>query len=363
MSENRISQPARVLIVDDNASNRDVLEQELELLDCEPVSVDGGQAALTLLRHQSIDLVLLDIMMPDLDGFAVLRAIKSDPALRHLSIIMISARDDLDSILRCIEMGADDYLPKPFDPLLLRARVGACLEKKQWRDQEMIYLRQIEQQLEEIERQRLRADHLLHTMLPAPAVDELKSKGRVSPKRYDNVAVLFADIVQFTRYCESRPPEEVIANLDRLIIDCEHLIERHGLEKIKTIGDGVVATANLMCSHDDAVTACILCAQSMTEAAASNPAHWQIRVGIHVGTVVAGIVGRSKFSFDVWGDTINVAARLSGLGDDGGIYLSDDARRMLAGDFPCRALGPVVLKGKGEVEVFLCGNLNDDPPT
>lgn len=351
-----MTQAARVLVVDDDSNNRDVLEQELELLGCEPVSAAGGREALALLAEVSVDLVLLDIMMPDLDGFAVLERIRSNPDLRHLSVIMISARDDLDSIVRCIEMGADDYLPKPFDPLLLRARVGACIEKKRWHDQETLYLRQIEAQLREIEEQRRHADRLLHTILPAHAVDELKTFGCIASRRHENVAVLFADIVGFTRYCESHPPEEVIANLDRLITDCEHLIEAYGLEKIKTIGDGVIATANLLRRHDDPVTACIGFARATMVAARRNPARWEIRFGIHIGTVIAGIVGRSKFSFDVWGDTVNVAARLSELGSAGGIHLSEDARRLLGDRFRGHTLGLITVKGKGELQVYCCGD-------
>lgn len=356
-----MSQPARVLIVDDDPTNRDVLEQELELIGCTALSAAGGRAALELLNRQEVDLILLDVMMPDLNGYAVLREIKGNPTLRHLSIIMISARDDLDSIVRCIEMGADDYLPKPFEPLLLRARVGSCLERKRWRDQETLYLKQIKMQLSEIEHQRRRADQLLHIIMPASAVEELKATGRISPRRHDGVAVLFADIVGFTAYCESHPPEIVIANLDRLITDCEDLIASHGLEKIKTIGDGIVATANLLQGHRQPVEACIGCAQAITAAAHRNSARWDMRIGIHIGTVVAGMVGRSKFSFDLWGDTVNVAARLSGLGAGGGIYLSEDARRALGNGFRGQALGPVYLKGKGEVLAFRSEDRTDQP--
>ena len=126
--------------------------------------------------------------------------------------------------------------------------------------------------------------------------------------------MLFGDIVSFTPYCERHPAEEVVANLDRLTRACEELVRAHGLEKIKTIGDCVMATANLLEPHPDPVLASVRCAFAIAEAARANPAGWQIRIGIHLGPVVAGVVGQSKFTFDLWGDTVNVAARLSDLG-------------------------------------------------
>ena len=351
--------PARVLIVDDEPFNRDVLAQELELLEHESLPAVHGRDALEVLRREAVDLILLDIMMPEIDGFEVLRRLKSDAQLRHIPVIMISALDDIDSVVRCIELGADDYLPKPFDPVLLKARIGACLERKRWRDQEVAYLERIEGQMREIERERARADRLLHAILPPSAVAELKAHDRVTPRRFEQVAVLFGDIVSFTPYCERHPAEEVVANLDRLTRACEELVSAHGLEKIKTVGDCVVATANLLEPHADPVLASVRCAFAMAQAAGANPAGWQIRIGIHLGPVVAGVVGGSKFTFDVFGDTVNVAARLSDLGADGAVYVSEAAWRQLDGRARGHPLGPVALKGKGAIAVYRCEGVED----
>jgi CheY-like chemotaxis protein len=129
-----VTTPARILIVDDEPLNREVLAQELELLDHDSVAAVHGRDALDRLASESVDLILLDIMMPEMDGFEALRCLKNDARLRHVPVIMISALHDPDSVVRCIELGAEDYLPKPFDPVLLKARIGACLEKKRWQD-------------------------------------------------------------------------------------------------------------------------------------------------------------------------------------------------------------------------------------
>ncbi len=133
----------RILVVDDIEENRDVLQRRLEREGCTVATAPGGQPALDQLERGTFDVVLLDVLMPDMNGYEVLSRLKGSPALRDIPVIMISALDDLDSIVRCIERGAADYLPKPFDPVLLRARVGACLEQKRMRDTEKEYLREV----------------------------------------------------------------------------------------------------------------------------------------------------------------------------------------------------------------------------
>jgi adenylate cyclase len=137
------AQPPQVLIVDDNEMNRDMLARRLERQGCEAITAEDGMQALEILPQHSFDLVLLDIMMPRMTGYEVLDHIKNDPDTRHIPVIMISAVDDLESVVKCVEKGADDYLFKPFNPILLKARINASLEKKRLRDQEQILMRQV----------------------------------------------------------------------------------------------------------------------------------------------------------------------------------------------------------------------------
>ncbi len=190
-----------LLVVDDNEMNRDMLSRRLDRQGHMVAGAENGRQALEMIQTNSFDLVLLDVMMPELNGYQVLERLKADDDLRHIPVIMLSALDELDSVVRCIELGAEDYLSKPFNPVLLRARVNACLEKKRLRDQEVFYLQQIEQQ-------KKRADDLLHVILPEQIVEELKATNMVRPRRYENVAVLFCDIVGFTSYCDGRPPSK-----------------------------------------------------------------------------------------------------------------------------------------------------------
>lgn len=337
--------PARILIVDDEALNLDLLEQELELLGHESVRAANGRAALDLLNTEPFDLVLLDVMMPILDGYAVLDSIKSNDRLRHTPVVMISALTEISSVVRCIEMGAEDYLPKPFEPVLLEARIRACLDRKRLHDREVAHL-------ETIKLQQKRADDLLHAILPVAAVSELMSTGQVKPRLFHDVAVLFIDLVGFTAWCHSKGPEDVVAEVQRLAEAFEVVAHKHGMEKIKTIGDAFMATANLLSPHTNPVTAAIRCAQDMVSIAGDGSTGWRIRAGIHIGAVVGGIVGRSKFTFDLWGDTVNVAARLCSLGDGCSVHLSEEASARVHDGSAIHHIGKVSLKGKGEIEVY-----------
>lgn len=174
--------PGRILVVDDNPGNRDMLARQLERQGHSVGSAEDGQAALAQLRAAPFDLVLLDMMMPVLDGYGTLLEIKNDPALRHLPVIMISALDELGSVVRCIERGAEDYLPKPFNPTLLRARIGAGLEKKRFRDQERLYIKTIEETQARLQAELAEAENYVRSILPAPlAAGKIRADWRLIP--------------------------------------------------------------------------------------------------------------------------------------------------------------------------------------
>jgi CheY-like chemotaxis protein len=337
---------ALILVVDDNEMNRDVLSRRLRREGHEVVTATGGAEALATIRRQAFDIVLLDLMMPDMDGDEVLLAIKSDLGLRDLPVIMLSALDDMSAVTRCIEMGADDYLPKPFDPVLLRARIGAGLERRRWRAREVEYLQRIE-----LERDR--AEELLRVILPDEVIPELKSTHQVKPRRCENVAVLFCDIVGFTPWCENRAPEEIHGVLQAMNVSFEELAEETGLQKIKTIGDAFMAVAGLLEPSPNPVLACVRAGLRMVQAAPGVLQGGQVRVGIHAGPVIAGVIGRKKYLFDVWGDTVNVAARIESSGLPGTVSVGKGAWEQLDGSCSGRSRGRVSLKGRGELEVFL----------
>src|SRR5205085_5250180 len=149
--------------------------------------------------------------------------------------------------------------------------------------------------------------------------------------------------------------EEVVADVQRLAEAFEVFAHQRGMEKIKTRGDAFMATASLLQPHDEPVMPALRCYRDMTKAARGGANDWRIRAGLHIGAVVGGVVGRTKYSFDLWGDTVNVAARLSAIGEEDTVHLSADAFERVRGRCTVRAVGRVSLKGKGEIEVYQCG--------
>ncbi len=340
--------PPRILVVDDNGDNRFTLVRRLKRLGYGGVeTANDGAEALGRIGAGGIDLVLLDIMMPRVDGYQVLEAMKRDMEMRHLPVIMISAVDELESVVRCIELGAEDYLPKPFNVTLLKARIGASLEKKRLRDQEALFTAQLAEE-------KRRSEQLLNVILPAAAVRELKAAGRVAPRRYEGVAIMFCDIVGFTAFCQQNEAEHVVGHLQGLIESFEDIVHRHGLEKIKTIGDAFMATAGLLRPVDLPLLAALRCAFEMVRASTEIAPNWQVRVGLHYGPVVAGIVGKKQYLFDVWGDAVNTAARLVEHGGPGTVAMTYDAWREIKDECRARSLGPINIKGKGVIEIIEC---------
>jgi adenylate cyclase len=345
-----------ILVVDDNEDNRYTLVRRLTREGYDNVTTaPSGREALELLARTPFDLVLLDIMMPEVNGYQVLEQIKSDTLLRDIPVVMISAVDELESVVRCIRMGAEDYLPKPFNPVLLKARVGASLEKKKLRDLERHYLN-------ELEAERRRAEKLLHAILPMGAVRELKATNTVVPRRYDDVAVLFADIVDFTSYCDRHPPERVLSDLQRQVARLEEIVADHGMEKIKTVGDAFMATAGLLQMVEEPVLSAVRCGLAMVAASADMEPHWQLRVGIHDGPVVAGIVGQRQFLFDLWGDTVNTAARATAKASPNSVIVTGAAWMKIRDRCRGRSQGLVEIKGKGKLELIECAEVLPPSP-
>lgn len=335
----------RILVVDDNEMNRSLLFDQLYRQGHTVEVVDNGAEAIQRLREKPFDIVLLDVMMPVMDGIQTLDMIKTDPKTKELPVIMLSAVDDMDKVVRCIEMGAEEYLPKPFERVLLQARIGAALEKKRLRDRERMYLEQIE-----IEKKH--SEELLRVILPEEIVRELRDTNTVAPRRYEEVAVMFCDIVGFTPYCEANEPEEVVAYLQGLVESYEDLATRYKLEKIKTIGDAFMAAAGLLIPLENPVANCVKCALEMVNDTARIAPDWQVRIGIHVGPVIAGVVGRKKYLFDLWGDTVNTAARVESYGKPGTVHLTREAWSRVERIAEGESMGMVEIRGKGQMDLY-----------
>ena len=352
---------SHILVVDDNETNRDVLGRRLEREGYRVSSAENGRCALEMVRAASYDLVLLDIMMPEIDGYQVLNQMKADPALCDIPVIMISALDQINSVVRCIESGAEDYLNKPFDPVLLRARIGACLEKKRLRDEQKRKHADLELAIGEAETQRRESESLLRNILPAQIAQELRGRGQVEPRYFEDVTILFSDFVGFTRATENLAAEDLVNLLHTYFTTFDKIVGRYGLEKLKTIGDSYMLVGGLPERNPSHPVDAVLAAFEMVKAVedlSSEEAPWKVRIGIHTGPVIAGVVGIKKFAFDIWGESVNFSSRMESSGEANRINMSARSYSRVKDFFACEARGQVTTKeGKAYDMYFAKGIL------
>lgn len=330
---------ARLLIADDNKVNRLLLCRSVELLGHQADHAGNGRVALEMLRTGGYDLLLLDIAMPEMDGFQVLAQLFAEPPLRDLPVIVTSALEGLDNVVRCIELGAEDYLVKPVNPVLLKARVGASLEKKRLRDQQKALVR------------RFATDAV---------AQDLERGGFALGGHRVQASVMFADIRGFTSLVERQPPEETIELLNDYYTLMFDAIAGHGGVVNQMIGDGLMAIFGAPLPFPEPADAPLAAARAAldmvemlqvfsAEREAAGKAGIRIGVGIASGEVIAGYTGtQQRATYTCIGDTVNLAARLEVHTKEAGHGILVDAATAaaLGGRLPTLALGEVPLRGK-----------------
>jgi len=348
---------AQVLLVDDSRTMRAVLKKALGQIGFENVveAFDGADAVAKM-QAAPFDLVLLDMEMPVMTGLEVLAAMNLAPDLKGLPVIVISGADQIDMAVQCIEAGAEDYLTKPPNITLLRARVSTSLEKKRLRDLERLRLLQLQAEKELVEREREKSERLLLNILPSAIAGRLKGGEKSIANGHEIVSVMFADLCGFTALSRKTTPADLVSMLNGIFTAFDHIVEEHGVEKIKTIGDCYMLVGGIPLHRDDHAAAVAECALEMLDALAAlnreTGTELQMRVGIHTGPVVAGVIGKIKFTYDLWGDTVNVASRMESSGQPGRVHLSEQTAELLQGRFLLEDRGFVECKGLGAVKTY-----------
>lgn len=339
----------KLLVVDDDHLNREMIRRRLRHMGFEIVLAKNGLEAIEALERESFDLVLLDVLMPEMDGFETLDRIRSHERWRLIPVVMLSALDDTETTARCLTAGAEDYVPKPFNSVVLRARIGASLEKKRLRDKEQRYLERIKLEQE-------KAEDLLLTILPSSIASRLKSGERNIVDSVPAASVMFIDIVGFTTIAAKTSPDKTVALLNSLFSSFDRLVDTHGLEKIKTIGDAYMAVAGVpQPTEDHAVRAArmaLAVQHSLVEFNLQHGVDWSVRIGLHSGPVMAGIIGSRKFAYDLWGDTVNLASRLESQGRAGWVQISGDTVKLIESEFNVSPIGLVDIRNRGEIQVY-----------
>ena len=345
----------KVLVVDDSKTLRRILIRELNSIGITNISEAGdGNEAVERLRVESFDLMLLDMEMPELDGLGVLKVVKSTPELSYLPVIIVSSAEDFDRIVECIQVGAEDYLPKPFNAVLLRARVFSSLEKKRLRDLDREHILELQREKEMLHIEQMKSEKLMLNILPKPIADRLKRGEKNIAGSYPEVTVLFSDLVGFTKMSAKKTAPELVKLLNDIFSRFDKRAELLGLEKIKTIGDAYMAVGGLPIPRSDHAEIVADMALGMYQDLAdfnqANQQEIQMRIGIHSGPVVAGVIGFTKFSYDLWGNTVNTASRMESTSGNGRIQVSAITHELLKEHFvleeremiECKGLGPML---------------------
>lgn len=331
----------KVLVVDDNKDNIDLVADILLMDGHEVVSAHDGLEGIERAQAETPDLILLDVNMPLMDGFETCAQLKRDPQTKHIPVIMLTAQADVESRVKGLEAGADDYLTKPFSPRELSARVARTARSKAVSDDLRVRQEQLRQTFE-----RFVASSIVDQLLSNP--DQVRLGGKLQP-----VTVLFADLEGFTSLSEQIEPTDLLQLLNSYHTFLSKIVMQYGGTIDKFLGDGLMALYNTPVQQEDHVQRAVKTALHI-----QDELHWfhqdfsdayrlQVNFGIHTGPAVVGNVGSENLmDFTAVGDTVNIAARLQGMADDGRILVSkavyDEAADFIFG----RSLGDFKVKGR-----------------
>ncbi|MFI9330258.1 response regulator [Kitasatospora sp. NPDC052868] len=336
----------RILVVDDDPVNRMFLTKLVEKEGYIPSTAANGRIACDVLEEQDVDVILLDIEMPEMDGFGVLKHVQSNARTRHIPVIMISANDDIESVVKAIDLGATDYIPKPANKVLLRARLDACLNWKRIHD---------------LEQGRMR--DTFARFVPASIVDELllQADENLNLSGERRIAtILFADLRGFTSWAEENPPDVVIRTLNRYLGSMSDVILDHGGTLVSYLGDGIMAAFGAPIEQEYHADLALAAARMMATEVLSDFNAWmlaedlgpgfRVGIGINSGQVMSGTVGSERrLEYAAVGDTTNTAARLEQLTKEVpySLLLSNETYAMLTTDYTSLIfIGDVPLRGK-----------------
>jgi adenylate cyclase len=312
-----------VLIVDDEEQNRCLLRDPLRVRGYQVDEAENGLHALQKISRHPPDVILLDVMMPEMDGFEVCRLLRKDAKTAHLPILMVTALSERGDRLLGIHAGASDFLNKPIDIQDVLLRVGNAVQAKRLFD------------LLQAEQEKSRA--LLSSILPESIADRM-GRGEVNiADHHPDVTVLLADLVGFTTLSAHIGPDRVVELLNEIFSAFDLLVEKWGLEKIKTIGDAYMVAGGIPFARPDHTEAIAELALDLRDEVAQRNREYhtsiQLRIGIATGPVVAGVIGRKKFAYDLWGETVNTACRLEAAGQAGGILVTQETYERLKGKY------------------------------
>jgi class 3 adenylate cyclase/CheY-like chemotaxis protein len=331
-----------VLVVDDEEQNRSLLRDPLEARGYEIAEAENGLLALQKVAERPPDVILLDLMMPRMDGFEVCRRLKKDLKTAHIPILIVTALSERKERLMGIEAGANDFLNKPIDIQDVILRVGNAVYAKHLQDQ--------------LQAEQEKSERLLLNILPKPIAERMKKGETNIADSYPDVTVLLADLIGFTTLSAHIGPEQIVQLLNEIFSAFDLLAEKHGFEKIKTIGDAYMVVGGISFPRPDHAEASAELAINMQEEIQRFNQQYntsvRLCVGICTGPVVAGVIGRGRFAYDLWGETVNFAYRLESTGEAGKIQIAESTYERLKHKYQFEPKHSIDVKGHGHLSAY-----------
>ncbi len=364
----------KILVVDDNklilALIKGIFENECQ--DYAIFTAANGQEACDLAYEILPNLIVMDLEMPLMNGLEAMQELKRYEKTSNIPVIIVTATPNLRA---AFEAGAIDFIRKPIDKTELILRVKSTLtifqllkeiteqtEKLEFQSQEL------EKQKQILQEEKQKSEKLLLNVLPQEIADQLKNKGAVLPKFYKKASVLFTDFKGFTKISEILSPVEIVKELNFYFEKFDEIIEKHFIEKIKTIGDSYMCAGGIPLRNNSNPFDTVLAGLQMQHFVSEwndrkkqqNLPIWELRIGIHTGNVISGVIGKKKFAYDIWGDTVNTASRMESAGASGRVNVSKSTYEYIKDFFDCEYRGKIEVKNKGEIEMYFVNGLKNE---
>lgn len=309
--------------------------------------VDNGEEAVLLAGDLKPDLIFMDINLNgEMDGVETAEIIYQS---YNIPVVFLTALSDSLTVNKAKMSEPFGYIIKPFDYRILKTSVEMAIYKHSIE-------KELRQRTKELEIEKIKTDNLLHNILPIEIVDEYKRNSFIAPRHYNNISIMFTDLQEFSEIASHLSPKKLVDELNNLFSDFDSIIDGSKIEKLKTIGDSYMIGAGLPNECEDHAQKLIEVAIKMQSylAIRNKTANikWRMRIGINSGPAVAGVVGTDKFTYDVWGDTVNIASRMESSCEPGKINISGSTYQLIQNNYDCQYRGKLNAKGKGEIDMY-----------
>ena len=356
----------RVLLVDDQPMIGEAVRRLLaDQADMTFAFCKEGSKAVTTAEEFQPTVILQDLVMPDIDGLDLVGQFRSHASTEKIPVIMLSATEEAATKAQLLEAGANDYLIKLPHQIELVARIRVHSEAYKRLLERDAAFGALERSLADLTREREKSERLLRNILPDTIAERLKNNVSTIAESFSSVSVLFADLCGFTTFSERVDASQLVDLLDDIFSAFDHLANAYGVEKIKTIGDAYMAVAGLPEARDDHAEAVAGMGLGMLEAfrgvMRNRGLSMEVRIGIHSGPVVAGVIGKHKFSYDLWGDTVNTASRMESHGEPSRVHVSQATYTLLKERYRFTDRGEMQIKGKGMQQTYFLLGRNESP--